>query len=303
MTTLLSQFQGCLLGLACGDALCAPYEGGTLERLLWRMIGKTTQGKWRYTDDTQMTLDIATTFLKYGYLDQEALAQQFAHSYQWSRGYGPAASRILTGIKHGKSWQTLNRKQYKDGSFGNGAAMRAAILGLIHHRNKAQLVIDCIKVSEITHCHPLAIDGARVMAFLIYELLQDTTPSIALGNTLQLLETPEFQKIMLKVLDHLNAPTLSTKQIRQYFGNSISAISSVPSAVYIGLHFADKPFTEVISTCQQLGGDTDTIAAMAGAIWGTINGSEGIPSTYLHAIEQFENIKETSTQLYTQLIN
>ena len=55
--TSLDLFQGCLLGLSLGDALGAPYEGGVLERLLWRLIGKTSQGEMRWTDDTQMTID------------------------------------------------------------------------------------------------------------------------------------------------------------------------------------------------------------------------------------------------------
>ncbi len=51
----LDQFQGCLLGLSLGDALGARYEEGILERLLWRVIGKTSQGEMRWVDDTQMT--------------------------------------------------------------------------------------------------------------------------------------------------------------------------------------------------------------------------------------------------------
>lgn len=51
------QFAGCLLGLALGDALGAPFEGGLLERLAWRFLGRTAAGHARWTDDTQMTKD------------------------------------------------------------------------------------------------------------------------------------------------------------------------------------------------------------------------------------------------------
>jgi hypothetical protein len=40
MNFTLDQFVGCLLGLATGDALGAPHEGGTIERLVWRLIGQ-----------------------------------------------------------------------------------------------------------------------------------------------------------------------------------------------------------------------------------------------------------------------
>jgi hypothetical protein len=59
MEVTADRFIGCLLGLATGDALGAPYEGGPLERLVWRLIGRTSDGCLRWTDDTQMALDLA----------------------------------------------------------------------------------------------------------------------------------------------------------------------------------------------------------------------------------------------------
>lgn len=47
----VDQFAGCLLGLALGDALGAPFEGGWLERVLWWLIGITRDGAMRWTDD------------------------------------------------------------------------------------------------------------------------------------------------------------------------------------------------------------------------------------------------------------
>jgi ADP-ribosylglycohydrolase len=44
------RFEGCLLGLALGDALGARYEGGLAERLLWSFIASTTGGRVRWTD-------------------------------------------------------------------------------------------------------------------------------------------------------------------------------------------------------------------------------------------------------------
>ncbi len=71
----IDQYQGCFLGLALGDTLGAPYEGGPLERLLWKSIGKTKDGKLRYTDDTQMSIDIAASFLKHNAISQDHLAR------------------------------------------------------------------------------------------------------------------------------------------------------------------------------------------------------------------------------------
>ena len=84
---LAEQFQGCLLGLALGDALGAKSEGGAAERMAWRMLGRTRTGRLRWTDDTQMTLDLAESLLAHGTLDPDDLARRFAQSYRWSRGY------------------------------------------------------------------------------------------------------------------------------------------------------------------------------------------------------------------------
>jgi len=49
MDLTVDQFVGCMLGLATGDALGAPYEGGLLERLVWRIIGRSFDGCLRWT--------------------------------------------------------------------------------------------------------------------------------------------------------------------------------------------------------------------------------------------------------------
>jgi poly(ADP-ribose) glycohydrolase ARH3 len=54
--TLRERFRGGVLGLALGDALGAPFEGGIIERCTWRCICAATGTKLRWTDDTQMSL-------------------------------------------------------------------------------------------------------------------------------------------------------------------------------------------------------------------------------------------------------
>jgi len=154
------RFKGALLGLALGDAFGAPYEGGILERACWALIGKS-RGKRRFTDDTQMTIDLAESLIANGRVDQDDLAQRFARSYRWSRGYGPGTARVLKLIRRGRSWQAAGRAVHRDGSFGNGGAMRAPALGLFYAKcDEQQLTVAVQAATEITHSHPLAVDGA-----------------------------------------------------------------------------------------------------------------------------------------------
>ena len=159
-----NQYIGCLLGLALGDAFGAPYEGGPIERLLWRLIGKTHDGKNRWTDDTQMALNVAESLLENDGLDQDLLARRFAQSYRWSRGYGPAAAKLLRRIARGRDWREVNRAAYPEGSFGNGAAMRAPVIGLFYATRPDELKSAAHRSAEITHAHPLALDGAALVS-------------------------------------------------------------------------------------------------------------------------------------------
>lgn len=77
MSPSADQYRGALLGLALGGALGAPHEGGPLERFLWRALGSTRDGQRRFTDDTQMSLDLAESRFACGDVDQDDLAARF----------------------------------------------------------------------------------------------------------------------------------------------------------------------------------------------------------------------------------
>lgn len=163
VTPTEDQFRGALVGLALGDALGAPHEGGVLERLVWRVMG-TARGLRRFTDDTQMSLDLAASLIERGGVDQDDLAMRFASGYQWDRGYGPGAASVLKSIRRGASWREASRSVYPEGSLGNGGAMRAPVVGLFFH-DRPERVDDAARLTaEITHAHPLGITGAQLVA-------------------------------------------------------------------------------------------------------------------------------------------
>lgn len=289
---------GTVLGLALGDAFGAPYEGGIFERALWRIIGRQG-GKCRWTDDTQMTIDVIESLLDCGHVDQDDLAFRFAQSYRWSRGYGPGAGRVLKRIRRGESWSTAARSVYREGSFGNGGAMRAPVVGLFFAGDSDEDLIEAAgSVAEVTHAHPLGREGAVVVALttaLVYT-------GISSGEIVERLhghvQSPDLLRQLRKAGEWLHSGSVVSPQaVVAELGNGIAASESCVTSVCLALAFQNGSFEDLLGFAIKLGGDVDTIAAMACAIWGAARGLDELPGDKLEQLEQRERITQLADSL------
>jgi poly(ADP-ribose) glycohydrolase ARH3 len=300
--TLRERFQGCLFGLAVGDATGAPYEGLPGD-MIFRMgpaltIVETLPDKTRYyTDDTQMAIGVAETLVECGGIREEVLCSAFARNYDPARGYGQGARRVIEAMITGEDWRELAQTLFPGGSLGNGAAMRVAPVGLMFRDDLDEVAAQAEMSARPTHLHPIAIDGARLLALAV-ALATREAPFVRkdfLGELKSHAVTEEFQW-QLTVAEQLRASDSLTG-----FGNSLEAHRSVVTAICC---FAGSPdcYTEVISRAIGQGNDVDTLAAMAGAISGARLGIKAIP---VHLVESLENgargrtyITELSDKLY-----
>ncbi|MBU2708760.1 ADP-ribosylglycohydrolase family protein [Zooshikella marina] len=293
----MDQYKGCFLGLAIGDAFGAPYEGGPLERLLWKAIGKTKDGKLRYTDDTQMAIDLAKSFLYNSTINQDHLAHTFAESYQWSRGYGPSTSQLLKLIKRGVHWKEINKKKFKTGSFGNGAAMRAPILAMCFPSNTHELLNSVIRSAEITHAHPLGIEGAKLIALATQIAFQKFSNEAILEYLFRQCDSKDYKSKITFCAEALKQSDIKLRKIISNLGNGIAAPQSCVTAIYFSLKFRNQEFDSMLDQVIKLGGDTDTISSMAGAIWGAFNGSLSIKNK-AKAVERSNEIIKFAEKLF-----
>lgn len=291
MLLTLDQFAGCMLGLATGDALGAPYEGGLLERLVWRIIGRSSGGCLRWTDDTQMALDLAESLLQEDGVCPDALAKRFASSYRWSRGYGPGAARILKRIRRGEPWEAASKAVYAEGSYGNGAAMRAPVLALFFARGRDGLIAAARSSARVTHAHPLGVEGAVLIALAAHALLEGRSAAQLLEFVQSKCSTPEISERLKTVTTWIESGDMPTpREVATKLGNGVTAPTSCPTALYIALRHMKATFEtmmEFIITCR---GDVDTIGAMAGALWGIVNGAERLPKVRLEGREVLEDV-------------
>ena len=173
MANLSDCFTGSLLGLAVGDALGAYFEGQSLEyiaqryRSVGQLIESPPSGELWYTDDTQMAIGVAETLIACRCIADDELCRNFAKNYTPQRGYGRGARVVLDAMVEGGDHRSIAANHFPGGSFGNGAAMRVAPVGLVFRHDESRLW-EQAKLSALpTHVHPLGIEGAQLLALAV----------------------------------------------------------------------------------------------------------------------------------------
>ena len=117
-----------MLGLAVGDALGAPHEGGMLERWLWHCLGRTRTGHMRYTDDTQMCRDLTEALLHHHGFIADAVAHREAASraIESIGGDGGAVDQVGAAVAdldgHGPFVEVLERLRSVQAELTDAAA-------------------------------------------------------------------------------------------------------------------------------------------------------------------------------------
>lgn len=242
-----------------GDCIGAPWEGTIPMQIVWFLIGRKN-GKKRWTDDTQMTLDVIKHLDKNKTINQDQLAVEFCDSFKWHLGYGKTTCHTIHNIKKGMHWNNANEYPYKEGSKGNGAAMRVLPLALAF-TNRERLITETKKCSEITHKHPQGVEGA-VFTSLSYHYAIQNKPII------QSLETHQWSEEFTNRINKIkNNPNKGYKWIRRNLGNKELAIDTASTALYLAIQYKKECYTNIIKNIKKIKGDTDTTLAISLAMW------------------------------------
>jgi poly(ADP-ribose) glycohydrolase ARH3 len=294
---LNSKFVGCLVGSAVGDALGSSSEG------LWVSEAKIEGFSGRWTDDTHMMIGVAESLIEKEGFDGSHMAQTFIKNYErepW-RGYASGPPRVFRWIKSGVAWDEASKRLFGGaGSHGNGAAMRVAPIGLLYHDDLEQLRAVAYGQSQITHAHELGKEGAALQAYAV-ALATNADPSFRLNSYafLKKLEAFTRNEVYKQKLERARELLGETNRLRvaRELGNGIEAYNSVPTAIYSFLRRPDS-FEECVLYAISLGGDTDTIGAMTGAISGAFHGVEAIPERWKSRLEARDYIEKLAEKLW-----
>ena len=210
-----------------------------------------------FTDDTVMTIAVADGLMKAGIdADEDTVKENLIKSMQkWGRRYPYAGygARFIHWVF------SDNPEPYN--SYGNGSAMRVSSTGWLYPTLERTLEVARWS-AEVSHNHIEGIRGAECTAAVIY-----------LGRT-----GKSKEKIKEYVLSHYDYDlSESLEELRNRHEHVETCMDSLPKALVS--FFEGDSYEDVIRNAISLGGDTDTLGAIAGAM---AEGYYGIP----------ENIKE-----------
>jgi len=287
-----------MIGSAIGDALGASFEGLWINRLNIEKF--SLDGQW--TDDTHMMIGVAESLIANKGFNGEHMAWTFIKNWEkepW-RGYGPGPPKVFRMIKSGVAWNEAAKQLYGGmGSFGNGAAMRVAPIGLLYYDDEEKLRQVAYKSAEITHAHVLGKEGAAIQAYAVALAVQterdNLNPEEFLEKIANFTENSVYRKKLEKA--RLLLKKDNKKEVIKMLGNTVEAFNSVPTAIYC---FAKnhQSYAKAVLYAVSLGGDTDTLGAMTGAIAGAYHGIENIPNIWIKKLENREHINMLAKELW-----
>lgn len=235
-----------LIGLSVGDAFGSMLNGfgrKLAQRAAMRLI--STKRPWRWSDDTAMAVSIVELLLQRGTIDPDALAAAFARRFEREpdRGYGAGASALLSRVSMGAPWREEAAGLFDGkGSYGNGAAMRAAPIGAFFAADLERVRAEALRSAEPTHAHPDGAAGAVAVAVPAALALTRAVPRNAMlgevvrwtpeGSTLDRLRRAEQLGLSFDV--QLAGEELGT-------GANVTSQDTVPFAVWVATRYLDPP--------------------------------------------------------------
>jgi ADP-ribosyl-[dinitrogen reductase] hydrolase len=279
---------GALIGSAVGDALGAPFEFGAPGRFSARfpspargveteMCGGGSLG-WEpgeFTDDTQMALLLATSLVERGELHDEDVFDRFR---AWLKAGPPdVGNQTRAVLGSGRPWDVAATEHFQRSGHaaGNGSLMRTTPAAIRFAREGSAATMDAARrVSALTHGDPSTGEGCAIFHEMVRVALDGGDPLAALPAILDLV-APEHREKWATVL----APSWTPDQATERNG---AVWPTLGSAVWALRH--GEGFAETMRLVIDLGGDTDTVAAVTGGVAGAVYGITSIPMRWTSVV-------------------
>jgi ADP-ribosyl-[dinitrogen reductase] hydrolase len=293
----MERFRGCLLGLACGDAVGTTVEfmpRGSFP-LVTDMVGggpfNLQAGEW--TDDTSMALCLATSLLECCGFDPE---DQMNRYVDWYRNGFMAVNGTCFDIGN-TVHSALNRYQQSQEPYsgstdpftaGNGSIMRLAPVVLMYHPDLEYIIYYCGESSRTTHGAQECIDACRLLGLILHRALNGAEKVEILADCdHNLFEAPKIKSIA--------SGNYKEKSVDQIKGSGY-VVKSLEAALWC--FWMTDSFEEAILKAANLGDDADTTAAICGQVAGAYYKEGGIPASWLEKLVMADEIRQMADSFY-----
>ena len=299
---LLRRAQGCLLGQLAGDSLGSRVEFQAASRIAATFPGGLREladgGTWgilagQPTDDSELALMLARTLVQRRAFEPGSVLQSYVHWYL-SRPFdvGTTTAAALDAAARGTTPDErlrLGAAAANATSQANGSLMRISPLG-IFAAGQPERVIEWARAdSRLTHPHPVCQDACAVFAAAIARAVGTaSTPGEAHATAWDMAERIGAQAEVKQALqDAAHAPPPDFQSHQGW------VLIALQNAFYQLLHAAN--LEEGLVATVMAGGDTDTNAAIAGALLGAVHGRPAVPRPWLRAVLSCRSLRGTNT--------
>lgn len=293
----LTRFQGCLLGLAAGDALGTSLEFQTkgsftpITDMYGGGIFSLKAGQW--TDDTSMALCLAASLVEcHGFQADDQMqryCQWWRHGYMSSTGSCfDIGNTVRQALQHFEKTGEAYAGSEDPQSAGNGSIMRLAPAVLWFYPNLSKVEHYAVESSRTTHAAPECLDACRLMARILYRALQGESKQQVLFADADNF-VGEANIVALAKGDY---QSLSEADIH----GTGYVIQSLEAALWC--FYRSDSYKEAVLMAANLGDDADTTAAICGQIAGAYYGLEGIPQPWQNQLAMREELMAWAERLY-----
>lgn len=291
-----SRQRGCLLGLACGDAVGTTVEfkaRGSFPPMT-DMVGggpfRLPVGAW--TDDTSMALCLATSLAELGRF--EALDQMQRYCQWHNNGYLSSTGRCFDiGIATRGSFARFEKTgepfagRLDPSSSGNGCIMRLAPVPMFFHPDAATAIQWAGESSRTTHGAPECIESSQLLAAMICSALSGRSKDeVLFGHDPDRYQSPKVRAIAAGKYREKKSEAISGS------GYVIHCLEASAWCLW-----QSSTFRDAILMAVNLGDDADSTGAVCGQLAGAIYGEEGIPPMWLSRLVMVDKIRMLAYRL------
>jgi ADP-ribosyl-[dinitrogen reductase] hydrolase len=293
---LISRHRGCLLGLACGDAVGTTVEfcgRGTFPPVTDMTGGgpfRLPVGAW--TDDTSMALCLASSLVELGRFDAVDQMQRYCKWYE--TGYLSSTGRCfdIGMTTHDALVRFMQSGDPFSGnpsptSAGNGCIMRLAPVPMFYHPNAVEAMRWAGESARTTHGSAECIESSQLLAAMICAALSGANKDDVLFGT----DPAQFKRAKVRAIA---AGAYRRKDAAKISGSGY-VVDCLEASAWC--FWKTDNFRDAVLMAVNLGDDADTTGAVCGQLAGAFYGEDGIPAEWRGRLVMAEEIRLLADRL------